>query len=78
MLILTRKKNQTIHIGDEISITVIRVSDKNVRIGVDAPKDVRVMRLELEDERPPVVSKLRPKHATRPIASQRHQALIEL
>lgn len=48
MLILTRKKNETIHIGDGISITVIRVSGNKVRLGVSAPRDLRVMRIELD------------------------------
>ena len=48
MLILTRKKNETIQIGDEIVITVIRVSGNKVRLGVSAPREMRVMRIELE------------------------------
>ena len=50
MLILTRKKNETVHIGDGISITVIRVSGNKVRLGISAPRDIRVMRIELADE----------------------------
>lgn len=52
MLILTRKKNETIHIGDGISVTVIRVSGNKVRLGVTAPRELRVMRIELEDAQP--------------------------
>jgi carbon storage regulator CsrA len=50
MLILTRKRNETIHIGDTVSVTVIRVSANKVRLGISAPKEMRVMRIELEDE----------------------------
>ena len=50
MLILTRKRNETIHIGDGVSITVIRVSANKVRLGISAPKEMRIMRIELEDE----------------------------
>lgn len=48
MLILTRKKNETIQIGDGISVTVIRVSGNKVRLGISAPRDLRVLRVELE------------------------------
>lgn len=48
MLILTRKKNETIHIGEGIAVTVIRVSGNKVRLGVSAPRDLRVMRIELD------------------------------
>ena len=55
MLILTRKKNETIQIGDEVAITVIRVSGNKVRLGVSAPQQTRIMRVELavkEDKLP--------------------------
>ena len=48
MLILTRKKNETIQIGDGISVTVIRVSGNKVRLGISAPRELRVLRVELE------------------------------
>lgn len=50
MLILTRKKNETIHIGDEITITVVRVSGSKVRIGISAPREMPVLRVELNEE----------------------------
>ena len=50
MLILTRKKNETIHIGDEITITVVRVSGSKVRIGISAPREMPVLRVELDSE----------------------------
>lgn len=50
MLILTRKKNETIHIGDEITITVVRVSGSKVRIGISAPREMPVLRVELDTE----------------------------
>jgi len=52
MLILTRKKNETIFIGDGVSITVLRVSGSKVRLGISAPKELRVMRIELENREP--------------------------
>lgn len=48
MLILSRKKNETVQIGDGVSITVIRVSGNKVRLGIVAPKETRVLRIELD------------------------------
>lgn len=47
MLILTRRTGEVIMIGDEIVITVLGVKDKNVKIGIDAPKDTPVHREEV-------------------------------
>jgi carbon storage regulator CsrA len=47
MLVLTRKLQQQIKIGDSITVTVLRVKGSTVRIGVQAPRDVRVVRGEL-------------------------------
>lgn len=47
MLILTRRMNETINIGDDIRVTVLSVSNHNVRIGVDAPKSIPVHRNEI-------------------------------
>ena len=47
MLVLTRKQNDKIQIGDQITITVLRMKGKAVRLGIEAPADVNVMRGEL-------------------------------
>ena len=47
MLVLTRKNREQIQIGDSITVTVLRVKGKSVRIGIDAPREVRVVRAEL-------------------------------
>ncbi len=47
MLVLTRKQSDTIRIGDEIEIKVIRLEKGSVRIGIVAPKDVKILRGEL-------------------------------
>lgn len=47
MLVLTRKANERIMIGDNIVITIVRVMHNKVKIGIDAPKDVTVSRDEL-------------------------------
>lgn len=49
MLILTRRVGETLMIGDEVSITVLGVKGNQVRIGVNAPKDVAVHREEIYD-----------------------------
>ena len=47
MLILTRRIGETLIIGDDVKITVLGVKGNQVRIGVDAPKDVAVHREEI-------------------------------
>lgn len=47
MLVLTRKLQQQITVGENITITILRVSGKSVRVGIEAPRDVRVVRAEL-------------------------------
>ena len=47
MLVLTRRLNQSIKIGDDIEITVIEVRGDQVRLGVSAPRDVSVHRKEI-------------------------------
>lgn len=50
MLVLTRKKGQKIQIGDDITLTVVRVKGKGVRLGIQASANVPVMRAERADE----------------------------
>ena len=47
MLVLTRKSNQSIMIGDDIEITVLSVMGEKVRIGIQAPREVPVFRQEV-------------------------------
>ena len=47
MLVLSRKLQQEIVIGDEVTVTVLSVKGNTVRLGINAPKDVRVLRGEL-------------------------------
>src|SRR2546430_3929899 len=55
MLVLTRKSNQSIMIGDEIEISVLAIMGEKVRIGIEAPRKVPVFRkevyLEIQQER---------------------------
>lgn len=48
MLILSRKESECIHLGDEIVVTIVRVNGDKVRIGVQAPPHVKILRTELE------------------------------
>ena len=50
MLVLSRKTKESIMIGDDVRITLVRIDGNKVRIGIDAPKDVRVVRAEIEDK----------------------------
>ena len=48
MLVLSRKAGQKLQIGDNITITVLEVHGRVMRLGIEAPSDVRVLRGELE------------------------------
>jgi carbon storage regulator len=55
MLVLTRKSNQSIMIGDEIEVSVLAIMGEKVRIGIEAPRKVPVFRkevyIEIQQER---------------------------
>jgi carbon storage regulator len=50
MLVLSRKKNETISISDNIQITVVEVRGDKVRLGITAPKEIPVHRKEIADK----------------------------
>lgn len=52
MLVLTRKVNQELLVGDKIRIVVLGVAGDQVKLGIDAPREVVVRRLELSDNDP--------------------------
>ena len=62
MLVLSRKPMERIHIGDSVVVTVLEIQGNRARIGIDGPKEIRVLRSELQDQvavasqdrRPPV------------------------
>jgi carbon storage regulator CsrA len=47
MLVLSRKAREQIQIGDEVVVTILQVKGQSVRIGIEAPRNVRVLRSEL-------------------------------
>lgn len=47
MLILTRKPGESIILGDNIEIKVLEVSDSRVKLGIEAPRDIKVLRKEV-------------------------------
>ncbi|MDR1962551.1 MAG: carbon storage regulator CsrA [Planctomycetaceae bacterium] len=49
MLVLSRKKNESVVINDNITIVVVEVRGDNVRLGIEAPKEVSVHRKEVYD-----------------------------
>jgi carbon storage regulator len=55
VLVLTRKSNQSIMIGDDIEVSVLSIMGEKVRIGIQAPRDIPVFRkevyLEIQQER---------------------------
>ncbi len=51
MLVLTRKIGQALMVGDNVTITVVSISNGKVRVGIEAPADVRVDRREIHERR---------------------------
>lgn len=51
MLVLTRKLMEKLYIGDDVCVTVVRLEGGQVRLGIDAPREVAVVRAELTPER---------------------------
>ena len=47
MLVLSRKSGERIHIGDNITLTIVRIGPNNVRLGIDAPRELNIVREEL-------------------------------
>ncbi len=59
MLVLSRRERERVRLGDSIVVTIVRVSGDKVRLGIEAPPDVLVLRDELEPrERPAAKSKV--------------------
>ena len=50
MLVLTRKNQEVIRIGDNITVTILKVKGQAVSVGIDAPREVRIIRGELAEK----------------------------
>jgi carbon storage regulator len=50
MLILTRKLNEEIKIGNGITVKIVSISDNTVKIGIDAPQNIQIVRTELYEK----------------------------
>jgi carbon storage regulator len=59
-LVLSRKLGQSVHVGEGVRITVVKIDNNVVRIGIDAPDDVSIQRREISfDHAEPLTSKAR-------------------
>ena len=52
MLVLSRKESEKIMLGEDIVLTIVRVTGDRVRLGIEAPDDMLILRKELQPERP--------------------------
>lgn len=50
MLIITRNSNESFYIGEDVKVTILGSNGSQVRIGIDAPKDVTILREEIREK----------------------------
>lgn len=50
MLIITRKKGESLMIGDDIEITISKIEDGSIKLGINAPKNISILRKELYEQ----------------------------
>lgn len=53
MLVLSRRENESIVIGDRVTVTIVEIRGNQVRLAIEAPKEVRILRTELTDATTP-------------------------
>ena len=56
MLVLSRKESEKIMLGDDIVLTIVRVSGDRVRLGIQAPNDMLILRHELDTNEAPLIN----------------------
>lgn len=47
MLVISRKREESLFIGDNIEVKIVKIEDNSVKIAIDAPKDLKILRKEL-------------------------------
>jgi len=50
MLVISRKENQRVKLGENIEIVIVEISKNQVKIGIEAPKEIKILRSELLEE----------------------------
>ena len=50
MLVVTRKPGEGIKVGDDVEITIVKIDDNSVKVSINAPKEVKILRSELYKE----------------------------
>jgi len=50
MLILTRKPGESVYLGDDVKITIVEIKGHQIRLGIDAPRDLRIYREEIYEQ----------------------------
>lgn len=60
MLVLTRKVSQRILVGENVTVTVLRIDGNSVRIGIDAPSTVAILREEIHGRERPLTENCQP------------------
>lgn len=74
MLILSRRESERVYLGEDIVLTIVRVNGDKVRIGVEAPSNVKILRTELEISSPETHPLTGARGSDRPVSEQRRAA----